>query len=141
MPERETVTKKVTRRAFDEPWILGIAATVAAFGYACTKLYAGNAKASQYGFRARVAFQGLTMMTVLWYAYDRAQQPRERVQVIREIDWDKLEEENEKLKQNDKSAYLKDMVNEMREKKKQNSIFAADPEPSSSTSSSTPQKK
>ena len=54
-------------------------------------------RAGQNGFRARVAFQGLTILTVMWYAYDRTQKPKERVQVIREIDWAKLEQESKEM--------------------------------------------
>ncbi|KAJ1678410.1 hypothetical protein EV182_004101, partial [Spiromyces aspiralis] len=83
----------------------------AAFTYAVSKVYAGNAKAGQIGFRARVAFQGLTVGALLWYAYEKSKQPKERVQVMREINWERLEREEQ----------------EARRQSEQQSIFAPDP--------------
>ncbi|PVU99776.1 hypothetical protein BB559_000424 [Furculomyces boomerangus] len=101
---KETASKKISRRLTDEPLVVaGVGLTTAAFMFAAYGIYKRNANQSQWGMRLRVLFQGLTVSTLVWYAY-KASKSEERenpnVPLLRDINWAKIEQAAKEAEKN-----------------------------------------
>ncbi|KAJ1724906.1 Respiratory supercomplex factor 1, mitochondrial [Coemansia erecta] len=80
----------------EEPLVpLGFFATVGAFLYAAHGMHRGNNSQTQWGMRARVVMQGLTVAALLGYGlfHSTRDSTKSRKEDFRTIDWDKLEQD------------------------------------------------
>ncbi|KAJ1899268.1 Respiratory supercomplex factor 1, mitochondrial [Kickxella alabastrina] len=82
-------------RLKEEPLVpLGFVATVGAFLYAARGMHRGNVGQTQWGMRARVVMQGLTVAALLGYGVFQTTKDSKRPRMmddVRQIDWEKLE--------------------------------------------------